>query len=181
MISCEVADACARADAATVWRASAREIEGWLKQASAKAGAHLASDYRRAKRRAARDVGGFEVDAVYMDQWLRQRLRRIRRGFRRWDFRRPEPVARPLLPMRWVNGRPAASCCGEPVLRRHARALAGVMSDRPAASGALPRPSRAVASLAIAVLILGVWPAPLIDVMDASIGNLVEHIAVTKL
>jgi len=36
-------------------------------------------------------------------------------------------------------------------------------------------------SLALAVLILGLWPAPLIDVMDASIGNLVQHIGVSKL
>jgi NADH-quinone oxidoreductase subunit M len=36
-------------------------------------------------------------------------------------------------------------------------------------------------SLAIAVLILGIWPAPLIEVMDVSIENLVRHIAVTKL
>ena len=36
-------------------------------------------------------------------------------------------------------------------------------------------------SLALAVLALGLWPAPLIDVMDASIGNLVQHIGVSKL
>jgi NADH-quinone oxidoreductase subunit M len=36
-------------------------------------------------------------------------------------------------------------------------------------------------SLAVAVLILGIWPAPLIEVMDVSIENLVKHIAVTKL
>ena len=36
-------------------------------------------------------------------------------------------------------------------------------------------------SLALAVLALGLWPAPLIEVMDASIGNLVQHIGVSKL
>jgi NADH-quinone oxidoreductase subunit M len=36
-------------------------------------------------------------------------------------------------------------------------------------------------SLALAVLILGLWPAPLVDVMDASIKNLLQHIAVSKL
>jgi len=36
-------------------------------------------------------------------------------------------------------------------------------------------------SLALAVLILGIWPAPLVEVMEASIQNLVEHIAVSKL
>ncbi|HBH35738.1 MAG TPA: NADH-quinone oxidoreductase subunit M [Gammaproteobacteria bacterium] len=36
-------------------------------------------------------------------------------------------------------------------------------------------------SLAVMVLVLGLWPAPLIEVMDASIKNLVEHLAVTKL
>jgi NADH-quinone oxidoreductase subunit M len=36
-------------------------------------------------------------------------------------------------------------------------------------------------SLAVAVLILGLWPAPLIEVMDASIENLLKHILVSKL
>ncbi|MCP3869883.1 MAG: NADH-quinone oxidoreductase subunit M [Gammaproteobacteria bacterium] len=36
-------------------------------------------------------------------------------------------------------------------------------------------------SLALAVLVLGLWPAPLIEVMDASIANLLKHIAVSKL
>lgn len=36
-------------------------------------------------------------------------------------------------------------------------------------------------SLAVFVLVLGLWPAPLIEVMDASIVNLVKHIAVSKL
>jgi NADH-quinone oxidoreductase subunit M len=36
-------------------------------------------------------------------------------------------------------------------------------------------------SLAVAVLVLGLWPAPLIEVMDASIQNLVQQIAVSKI
>jgi NADH-quinone oxidoreductase subunit M len=36
-------------------------------------------------------------------------------------------------------------------------------------------------SLAIAVLVLGLWPAPLVEVMDASIVDLLKHIAVSKL
>ena len=36
-------------------------------------------------------------------------------------------------------------------------------------------------SLAVAVLILGLWPAPLIEVMDASVENLLKHILVSKL
>jgi NADH-quinone oxidoreductase subunit M len=36
-------------------------------------------------------------------------------------------------------------------------------------------------TLAIAVLALGLWPAPLVEVMDASVQNLVQHIAVSKL
>jgi NADH-quinone oxidoreductase subunit M len=36
-------------------------------------------------------------------------------------------------------------------------------------------------SLAAAVLLLGLWPAPLVEVMDASIHNLLQHIAVSKL
>lgn len=35
--------------------------------------------------------------------------------------------------------------------------------------------------LAFAVLLLGVWPAPLLEVLDASVENLVRHIAVSKL
>jgi NADH-quinone oxidoreductase subunit M len=36
-------------------------------------------------------------------------------------------------------------------------------------------------SLAVAVLVLGLWPAPLVEVMDVSITNLLKHIAVSKL
>jgi NADH-quinone oxidoreductase subunit M len=36
-------------------------------------------------------------------------------------------------------------------------------------------------SLAVAVLVLGIWPAPLVEVMDASIQNLVQHIAASKI
>ena len=43
------------------------------------------------------------------------------------------------------------------------------------------REALVLTSLAAAVLILGIWPAPLIEVMDVSIENLVRHIAVTKL
>ena len=43
------------------------------------------------------------------------------------------------------------------------------------------REALVLASLAIAVLVLGLWPEPLIQVMDASITNLVNHIAVPKL
>ena len=43
------------------------------------------------------------------------------------------------------------------------------------------REALVLTSLAVAVLILGIWPAPLIEVMDVSIENLVRHIAVTKL
>ncbi len=35
-------------------------------------------------------------------------------------------------------------------------------------------------SLAVAVLALGLWPAPLVEVMDVSISNLVEHIQISK-
>ena len=36
-------------------------------------------------------------------------------------------------------------------------------------------------SLAVAVMLLGLWPAPLVEVMDASIVNLVQHVSVSKL
>jgi NADH-quinone oxidoreductase subunit M len=35
--------------------------------------------------------------------------------------------------------------------------------------------------LAIAVLIVGIWPAPLVDAMDASIGQLLSHLGQTKI
>jgi NADH-quinone oxidoreductase subunit M len=36
-------------------------------------------------------------------------------------------------------------------------------------------------TLAAAVLLLGLWPAPLVEVMEPSIQNLAEHIAVSKI
>jgi NADH-quinone oxidoreductase subunit M len=36
-------------------------------------------------------------------------------------------------------------------------------------------------SLAVAVLVLGLWPAPLIDVMNVSIENLLQHVSASKL
>lgn len=36
-------------------------------------------------------------------------------------------------------------------------------------------------TLAAAVLLLGLWPAPLIDVMHATVNNLLEHVVVSKL
>lgn len=38
-----------------------------------------------------------------------------------------------------------------------------------------------MSSLAIAVLALGLYPAPLVDVMHASVNNLLQHVAVSKL
>ncbi|NNF67700.1 MAG: NADH-quinone oxidoreductase subunit M [Gammaproteobacteria bacterium] len=38
-----------------------------------------------------------------------------------------------------------------------------------------------LATLAVSVLLLGVWPAPLVDVMHATIANLVEHMMQSKL
>ena len=38
-----------------------------------------------------------------------------------------------------------------------------------------------MATLAVAVLALGLWPAPVVDVMHASVNNLLQHIAVSKL
>lgn len=50
--------------------------------------------------RALLESAGFAVENVYMDQWGRQKLRRVLRCGRRPDFSRPEPVARPLLSMK---------------------------------------------------------------------------------
>ena len=44
-----------------------------------------------------------------------------------------------------------------------------------------PREFLVLAALAVAVLILGVWPAPLLDVMRPTIGFLVEQLMVSKL
>ncbi len=41
---------------------------------------------------------GLTIDAVHMDQWGRQKLRRWLRGGRHPDFSQPEPIARP-----WVS------------------------------------------------------------------------------
>ncbi len=35
--------------------------------------------------------------------------------------------------------------------------------------------------VASGVLIIGVWPAPLLEVMDASVDRLLAHVAVSKL
>jgi NADH-quinone oxidoreductase subunit M len=44
-----------------------------------------------------------------------------------------------------------------------------------------PRELLVLGTLAVAVLVLGVWPAPLVHVMEPSIQNLVQHVAVSKL
>lgn len=38
-----------------------------------------------------------------------------------------------------------------------------------------------MATLAIAVLALGLWPAPVVDVMHATIANLLQHVSISKL
>ena len=35
--------------------------------------------------------------------------------------------------------------------------------------------------LALAVLLLGVWPAPLLDAMEVTLANLLDHISHSKL
>jgi NADH-quinone oxidoreductase subunit M len=35
--------------------------------------------------------------------------------------------------------------------------------------------------LAVAVLLLGVWPQPLVELMDQSLGNLLIHVGQSKL
>ncbi len=44
-----------------------------------------------------------------------------------------------------------------------------------------PREFFILAVLAIVVLLLGVWPAPLIDLMEPTLGHLLEHVAQSKL
>ena len=36
-------------------------------------------------------------------------------------------------------------------------------------------------TLAVAVLALGLWPAPVVDIMHESVNNLLKHVAVSKL
>jgi len=43
------------------------------------------------------------------------------------------------------------------------------------------RETLVLGSLAVAVLVLGLWPAPLVDVMHASVGHLIEQAVSTKL
>ncbi len=43
------------------------------------------------------------------------------------------------------------------------------------------RETLVLGTLAAAVLLVGLWPAPLIELMDASVGELLEHIVQTKL
>ena len=43
------------------------------------------------------------------------------------------------------------------------------------------RETAILAILAFMTLLLGVWPAPLIEVMEVSITNLVQHVSLTKL
>ncbi len=57
-----------------------------------------------------------------------------------------------------------------------------VVSDKVAALKDISgREFLVLGSLAVAVLALGLWPAPLVEVMDASVANLLKHIAVTKI
>jgi NADH-quinone oxidoreductase subunit M len=44
-----------------------------------------------------------------------------------------------------------------------------------------PREFLVLATLAVMVLLLGLWPAPLLDVMEATVQHLVAHIGVSKL
>jgi len=44
-----------------------------------------------------------------------------------------------------------------------------------------PREFVIMTILALAVLILGLWPAPVVDVMHASVENFLQHIAISKL
>jgi len=44
-----------------------------------------------------------------------------------------------------------------------------------------PREIFILGAMAVAVLLLGLWPAPLVEVMDASVANLVQHISISKL
>ena len=44
-----------------------------------------------------------------------------------------------------------------------------------------PREFMVLGTLAIAVLWLGIWPAPLLDMMSVSLENLVTHVSISKL
>ena len=64
------------------------------------------------------------------------------------------------------------------------RVVFGEVANEPR-RGAHGRRSRASSGcsmlLAIAVLLVGIWPAPLVDAMDASIGQLLNHVGQPKL
>lgn len=44
-----------------------------------------------------------------------------------------------------------------------------------------PREAFILSTLAVAVLFVGLWPAPLVDLMDASVAQLLEQIVQSKL
>jgi NADH-quinone oxidoreductase subunit M len=44
-----------------------------------------------------------------------------------------------------------------------------------------PRETLVMASLAVAVLVMGLYPKPFTDVMQVSVGELLKHVAVSKL
>ena len=44
-----------------------------------------------------------------------------------------------------------------------------------------PREFIVLAALAAAVLLIGLWPAPLLEVMGPSVENLLDHVAKSKL
>jgi len=56
-----------------------------------------------AQWRALFEDNGFRIEAVYIDQWFRQRVRRALRWFKPLDPGKPEPVAKPVLPLRFAN------------------------------------------------------------------------------
>jgi len=63
-----------------------------------------------------------------------------------------------------------------------ARGLWGVANDKVAKlQDVNGREALVLTTLAIAVLLLGLWPQPLIELMDASVEHLLRHIAVSKL
>ena len=92
-----------------------------------------------------------------------------------------------LAALRPISGTPSWRPTIDPgsglhALARQARDLGRVANDGVASLKDLNgREFVVLATLAVAVLLLGLWPAPLLDVMRPTIGFLVEQLMVSKL
>ena len=70
---------------------------------------------------------------------------------------------------------------GELILERRSGGDSGGADRLGFLLGLLRRYPATLSILALAVLVLGLWPAPVMEVMHASVDNLLQHVAQSKL